>query len=279
LPFKYALPLINLFFKILTRFPKNNLPNRLRRIIVRYRLLLLGDSEYYENSILPVKLLRFCGSKYRNNEFFLKSAVLETKRLMKHFRLTSQSRILDVGCGVGRLAIGILNQIGEIRSYKGIDVDKTAILWCQRNVSRHHPNFQFIHLDVKNLRYNPNGKTLPLDFIFPFENNTFDIIYLYSVFSHMVLEEIKTYLMEFRRLLSYKGRIFLTVYLEEGIPDMIIDPEDQKKGDWRGPNYFVRFNRCFFKKVIEEMGFIINLEEYGKIENKQSVFYISRKED
>jgi len=49
-------------------------------------------------------------------------------------------------------------------------------------------------IDVENTRYNPEGEKFSEKFKLPFDDHSFDIIYLYSVFSHMTDQDIIIYL-------------------------------------------------------------------------------------
>lgn len=232
----------------------------------------------YKKVILPAKHLRFCGTKFRDDEYFLASAQAEANRLVEHFGLTVNSRVLDVGCGVGRLAIGILSRIGEIQHYRGVDVSKRSIQWCQRHITREHSSYQFIHIDVKNLRYNPSGKAIDVDFRLPFDDQElFDIIYLYAVFSNMTKEDVRSYLKEFQRLLAPSGKIFLTAFIEDGVPDMTINPRGYKGRNWKGPLHCVRYKKDFFESLLAENGFGVNHFDYEKETDGQSALYISRR--
>src|SRR5262249_46160271 len=44
--------------------------------------------------------------------------------------LKPQHRVLDVGCGIGPLAIGLIPHL-TTGSYEGLDVHGEAIAWCQ----------------------------------------------------------------------------------------------------------------------------------------------------
>jgi SAM-dependent methyltransferase len=83
--------------------------------------------------------------------------------------------------------------------------------------------FTFKHIDVKNNIYNPSGKYNVKDFIFPYENGSFDFILLKSVFTHMNAEDINSYLAEINRLLSQHGRALITLFL--------LDAEQTKLAD------------------------------------------------
>jgi len=238
--------------------------------------LFIPDRVHYKNMILPPKDLRFCGTEFRNNEYFLVSAQKEANRLVERFGLTLHSSILDVGCGVGRLPVGILSRVGEMKHYRGVDVSETALRWCQRYITRKHPGFQFSPLNVKNPRYNPSGKPVDIDFRLPFVDQEFNIIYLYSVFTHMTTDDIRAYVKEFQRLLSPMGKIFLTAYIEDGVPDMTINPPGYRM-DWKGPLHCVRYNKDFFELLLAENGFEVDHFDYETEADGQSALYISRR--
>ena len=248
-------------------------PKYVKEIV--YKLIIKSPMSYlnFNNIVLPAKYLRYCGNKFKDNKFFLSSAFKEANRLVKHFGLNINSCVLDVGCGVGRLPIGIFNQIGEIKKYIGIDVSARAIRWCQNYLNRKHPNFRFKYINIENQRYNPHGKKIDKKFSLPFDDSEFDIIYLYSVFSHMTIVDIKLYLKEFRRLLEPSGKIFLTAFVEDGVPNMNINPTDYKMM-WDGPLHCVRYEKKYFESVLKDYNFKIGKFEYGTETDGQSAFYI-----
>ena len=88
---------------------------------------------HYNNVLLPAPHLRLCGDLFKSDDFFLESAQHEADRLIEYFKLTPEKSLLDLGCGYGRLPIGILNRIGAIRYYQGVDVNKEAISWCRKS--------------------------------------------------------------------------------------------------------------------------------------------------
>ncbi len=239
--------------------------------------LILPDTVCHENVTLPARHLRFCGAEFRDDGRFLASAQAEADRLVDHFGLTTNSGVLDAGCGVGRLPIGILRRLGDIRHYRGVDVSRISIEWCQRHISRLHPGFQFFHINVRNLRYNPGGRAVDIGFQLPFEDQEFEIIYLYSVFSHMTKDDVRVYLKEFRRLLAPSGKVFLTAFVEEDVPDMSINPSGYRMR-WTGPLHCVRYSRGLFETMLFEEGFGIDYFQYGSETGGQSAICVSRRE-
>jgi len=221
------------------------------------KVLNLFGKDYvlFGESILPPKRMRYCGAEFKSDEFFLVSAQREAERLIDLCGLTVSSHVLDVGCGPGRLPIGILSSIGEIEHYQGIDVDRRSIQWCQRHITKWHPTFQFLYVDVNNPRYNPRGCQSGDDFRIPLQSQRFDIIYLYSVFSHIAEEDMRNYLGEFRKLLSDTGSIFLTGFIEEKVPNVTVNPDDYRM-HWKGPLHCVRYEKAFLESILDRYGVI-----------------------
>lgn len=225
--------------------------------------------EYYKNVMLPRR--RCCGPEYDDNEYYLKSAKAEADRLVS-IGLTANTSVLDIGCGQGRLAIGLLVSGREVKYYRGIDVQLQSIEWCQKFIANSHPKYQFAHIDVMNARYNRRGKPMGEDFRFPFESEEFDIIYLFSVFTHMVTEDIKIYLSEIKRVLLPAGKVFLSAFIESDLPNMTINPDRYQKKlglkRWSGKLQCVLYDRRFFESMLTESGFKINriekINEWGQ---------------
>jgi len=127
--------------------------------------------------------------------------------------LRPDEHILDIGCGCGQMALRLENYLDENGSYAGVDIHRPSIRWCQKNIGSRRRNFRFTHIDVRNLAYNPGGTHGAEAYRFPFDDGSFDVILLKSVFTHMRPPEVDNYLREVARLLSSKGRCLATFFL------------------------------------------------------------------
>src|SRR5436190_20773342 len=111
---------------------------------------------------------------------------------MRHFtalgRLEASHRVLDVGCGCGRMAIPLTRYLDATGSYEGFDIAATAIDYCRRQITPRHPNFRFKVADIHNGTYNPAGRTSAANFAFPYEQGEFDFAFATSVFTHLLPE-------------------------------------------------------------------------------------------
>jgi ubiquinone/menaquinone biosynthesis C-methylase UbiE len=235
------------------------------------------DHVRVDGSIIPAPDRRWCGTEFRDDAFYLESARREARRLRDQLQCTPQSSVLDVGCGQGRLAIGLLREVGAL-AYTGIDIHRPSIDWCHRHIQRHHASYRFLHLDVRNERYNPAGAALDDAFRFPLDDHTVDIVYLYSVFSHMTEQDMRVYLREFAHVLHPDGRVWLTGFIEEDVPDVSINPPDYRV-TCSGPLHVVRYERQYLFGVFEAHGFTVLAYDHGTEADCQSAVCLVRSDD
>ena len=127
--------------------------------------------------------------------------------------LRPDERVLDVGCGIGRLAVPLTQYLSKEGSYEGFDIVPNGIEWCRRRISSRYPNFEFKLIDVNNSMYNPAGRANPEEIRFPYEDETFDFVFLASVFTHMLPDGVANYLSEIARVLRNGGRCLMTAFL------------------------------------------------------------------
>jgi SAM-dependent methyltransferase len=124
-------------------------------------------------------------------------------------------RILDVGCGCGRLS-GVFAKSPELRKlnvrYTGMDIDFKSVAWCRKKITSQNPNFSFYHADLWNKTYNPTGRQTAKNFRFPHADQSFDLIILTSIFTHLLESELRHYLEELFRLLDRVGSVYASFF-------------------------------------------------------------------
>jgi ubiquinone/menaquinone biosynthesis C-methylase UbiE len=139
------------------------------------------------------------------------------EQFFQYFReladLQPDARVLDVGCGCGRMAMPMLNYLSPRAGYWGFDITADNINWSRKNIQKKHPNFHFELADVYNKVYHPEGRFKASDYRFPYENEFFDFVCLTSVFSHMLPPDMKQYLAEIARVLKPGGRCLATYFI------------------------------------------------------------------
>lgn len=127
--------------------------------------------------------------------------------------LKPDHRVLDVGCGIGVMASALTGVLSPAGSYAGFDIVRVGIVWTQKNIASRFPNFSFTHADVFNKHYNPKGKLSSSSFRFPYEDASFDFVFLKSVFTHLLPDSIQNYLREIRRVMKPSGTCLATLFL------------------------------------------------------------------
>ena len=127
--------------------------------------------------------------------------------------LKASHKVLDIGCGTGRMAVPLITFLDNDGSYDGIDVIKEDIDWASKSIGNKYDNFNFHQIDISNKLYNPNGAILGAKYKLPFGDNQFDFIFLVSVFTHMLSEDVANYLAEISRVLKPGGRCLITYFL------------------------------------------------------------------
>jgi len=132
--------------------------------------------------------------------------------LQNHAFLKPESRILEIGCGCGRIALA-LAQIHVEWNYSGMDIEKVSLDASRRNSLLRKKGFRFDLMDIYNLGYNPQGKHSGSSYVFPYPDQSFDVIILISVFTHMLPPDVSNYVKEIGRLLSPNGTCLMSTFL------------------------------------------------------------------
>lgn len=127
--------------------------------------------------------------------------------------LQPDDRVLEVGSGYGRVAIALTGYLSSEGSYCGLEPVKSAVRWCANRITRRFGNFHFYHADVYSKFYNPKGRFQSREYTFPFGDDAFDFVFLNSVFTHMLPDDVDRYIGEIARVLRPGGHCLLTAFL------------------------------------------------------------------
>ncbi len=121
--------------------------------------------------------------------------------------------ILEIGCGLGRMALPIKRYLTSEGRYHGMDIVKTGVDWCTQHVQSDDESVIFSHADLYHPHYNPNGRTSALDYAFPADDGSIDFVILVSVFTHLTTAVTSHYFNQIRRVLAANGKCFATFFL------------------------------------------------------------------
>lgn len=159
-----------------------------------------------DGSEAPPKIINFSGG----GDYLAMGRWL-SRLLQERAGLRDAEALLDVGCGIGRLATALASEFPSLR-YEGFDPVRYGISWCQKRFAD-KPGFTFTHVDLANGFYNPRGRLDPTVFRFPYPDDSFDLIVATSVFTHIPFTEAAHYLAEMSRCLRSSGRAYVTLFL------------------------------------------------------------------
>jgi len=115
--------------------------------------------------------------------------------------LSAESRVLDFGCGCGRV-LRYFHELLGTGTYYGTDIDEEAITWCQSHLSG-------VGTFLANQEWPP----------LPFEDGFFDFIFSISIFTHLPEVMQFAWLEELRRVTRPGGYLLLTTHGEELFPN------------------------------------------------------------
>lgn len=124
----------------------------------------------------------------------------------------SEVELLDVGCGT-KVVKTLLDNSMPIGRYSGADVSARVIDWLRENVS--DTRFEFHHLDAHNEMYNPAGRPLADFERLPVGPREFDLICLFSVFTHLAPHDFEAMLRVLRRHAKPDAKLLFSLFLND----------------------------------------------------------------
>ena len=187
--------------------------------------------------------------------------------------LRPDDAILDMGCGLGRVAIP-LQRVIDSGSYNGFDIVADIIHWDTINITGVSPNFTFHHIDAQNTTYNPEGSLKPVGTRFPYPSGAFSFAFATSLFSHLLADATKRYLQELKRVLRPRGRAVLTFFLldelvesraEHGTTDIDFPHrwDHGRLNNLDQPEDAVAYDLDWLTHLVEEVGFEVRSIHLG----------------
>lgn len=177
-----------------------------------YRIVTIIDRAIRgrRHPLLPPAHLRIYYYGTWNPEVFARAG--RNARLELESRgLRPEHRVLDIGSGVGNLAVSLIGYLHG--GYDGVEIHPEAVAWCQKTITPRHPSYRFHRADLASSAYNPSGTASASTYRFPFPDRSFDFILLGSVFTHMLPDDIEHYLGEISRVLARGGACVASFFL------------------------------------------------------------------
>ncbi|NMF62599.1 class I SAM-dependent methyltransferase [Brasilonema octagenarum UFV-E1] len=201
-----------------------------------------------EDLPVPSSVLRYLVAGTEDVEWFLHSGKLGAQTLVEILATQGKTldefkRILDFGCGCGRV-LRHLRGLSGAEIY-GADSNPTAIHWCEK------------YLDFA--RFNVNSLEPPL----PYPDGMFDLIYAFSVLTHLTEPLQVRWMNEFHRILTPEGCLILSVHGDKSVAGMLAgDRLKYQKGtlvvcdqDFIGTNYCSAYHPEAYVRSVLAQGF------------------------
>jgi SAM-dependent methyltransferase len=174
------------------------------------RRLVYLPSDLFSASSRRKKMLPPTGLIYTGGGDFERMGQEIVGRLVSKHGLQAHYHVLDIGSGIGRVAVP-LTAVLKQGKYCGFDVVKRGVDWCVKNISVAFPNFEFKYVPLHNDLYRSAGAS-PEVFTFPYPDHTFDFAIANSLFTHMMPAEVERYYEELNRVLKPGGKCYATFF-------------------------------------------------------------------
>jgi SAM-dependent methyltransferase len=213
------------------------------------QVVKVGDYE------VPAELLRLTGCA---EEIFESYGAAQFNRFREELNIQPGNTVLEIGCGVGRLAIPATHYLDSSGAYIGMDIIKPSIDWCSTHITARHPAFQFFAEDVYSQIHNPGGSKHCADVVFPLQDQFVDKIFLSSVFTHMFPADVTHYLGEMNRVLKPDGAVLTTMFL---LNDLTLATIAAKKAIFSFDHSMPEWPQCRFQYPATPEGAIAYFEE------------------
>jgi SAM-dependent methyltransferase len=161
---------------------------------------------------VPMRLRR--GALKSDEDASIESAAWLIDHMCEHVGLADlgDTEVLDFGCGV-KFTQALINRSLPIKRYVGVDIDSEMIRFLDDHVA--DPRFEHHYVDVQNDLYNPNGEPLSKTTRLPIEGQAFDLICLFSVFTHLAPHDYRALLELLRRFAKPDGKLFFSLFIDQ----------------------------------------------------------------
>jgi len=185
-------------------------------VVARTLAPVIRHTNWLNRRAAPPRLLNYSA----DGDFIQQGDELVTA-ISRHATLSPGLRLLDIGCGIGRLATALHRNRPGI-AYHGFDTVEYGILWCRKAIPL-DDGYRFAHADIYNSFYNQRGRIAPTEYVFPYPDESIDPTVAISVFTHLLEAETKAYFAQAMRVLAKGGHAYFTTFLT---PDAALETAD-----------------------------------------------------
>ena len=215
---------------------------------------------------LPPRRLMVRVAGTADADWFLRSGRASYDAVAAHVPVERLGSVLDFGCGCGRVTRYWQDFDGSVA---GSDLDNDAVEWCRRSLPF--------------ARFEPNGLAPPL----AFADESFDLVYALSVFTHLTTDLQLAWRDDVRRVLRPDGYLLLTTHGRSYLPRLEKHEREQfergelvvRWGDMPGTNLCSAYHPESYLRETFAPGFaFLELEPEGARGNPTQDLVLLRKE-
>jgi SAM-dependent methyltransferase len=168
--------------------------------------------------------------------------------------------ILDVGCGF-RFAMTLVNRDIPVKSYTGVELTEPLVDYLNKEL-RDDKRFSFHYWNVHNSLFNATGIPMYMFDCFPSPKN-FDVIWAWSVFTHLNPYDAAQMLKLMRRHIRPKTQLFFSAFIDDKI----------KYEDRENNLVYAYFSRSYLSELVAGAGWKVRIFRPPNLEAwVQSVF-------
>jgi len=182
---------------------------------------------------------------------------------------------MDIGCGIGRMAVPFTRFLNERGSYEGLYFAKSGIDWCNKHISAQYPNIHFQFTGLDNRHNNKAVMTDAGNFVFPYDDDKFDFVFSTMVFTQLMPNELEHLFQEISRVMKPEATCLMSFYIVncESEDLMIRQPTPVNfpvnKGFYRlsssqVANFNVAYDEEWLLEKLEHSGFKMETIKYGQ---------------
>jgi SAM-dependent methyltransferase len=159
---------------------------------------------YDKSSLIPPAASRYGGQ--RGLVEYTHTISIFQSLLYTYLKNRENAKILDFGCGTGKLAVSCFPFIGK---YIGIDTSKNDIDIAKENFKE--KKFKFVWVPAKNELYNKEGSK-PDSVSWPVKDKSLDAVVGCSIFTHLSEEDSIYYINQIWSKLKQNGIAILSFF-------------------------------------------------------------------
>jgi SAM-dependent methyltransferase len=198
-----------------------------------------------------------------------------------HLALGPQDRVLDFGCGIGRVLVQVANHLPPTASVVGMDIMPEVIAFCSEHIAPVFGHASFELIEGSNVHYNKyikGGAARKKADVLRSHGGQFTRAYAFSVFTHVDLADFSTLLAFVKDLLLPGGEFMFTCFLLTEFSRAAIKNATAQFG-FDNPRYesggtvfignttdrlaFIAFDIGLVEKLVYNAGLVISRVQYG----------------